>query len=143
MKKIIQAYRTYCIVRIAKADRGVLDKIKVEDAAVRMLQGKVRLWKLRKQAVAEAARRRDIREKERLEFIRQLREKACIYVQRVFRGIMGRSRVVKIAVEKQIMEAQERVERIQGPIGEAEGVKRRIDEKRNKYKSIATPKNKK
>ena len=134
VKRIIRCYRTYCLVRIAKADRGALDKIRSEDNAIRLVQEKIRLWKLRIDAYTKVSKLREIREAERLEFIRQLREKACTYIQRVIRGILGRSKVVKMAVEKQVMQAQTRVDQL---TTDDEGKQSKIVAQRNKYRAAA------
>jgi hypothetical protein len=106
---IARAYRTYCLVRIAKVDRGVMDKIRAEDRAARLLQSSVVLWKLRKQALTRIAELRKIREQERQAYIRELRENAANYIQRIFRGIHDRSKVIKMAVAQQIEAAEGRV----------------------------------
>jgi hypothetical protein len=133
VNSIIRSYRTYCLVRVAKADRGVMDKIRKQDAAARMLQQRVTMWKLRKNAVALARQLRIKREAERLEFIRLLREKAACYIQRIFRGIGGRNRVVKMAVEQQVQQAQNRIDN-----EEEEEKKDQIMavKKRNRYASL-------
>ena len=109
VNSIIRCYRTYCLVRIAKADRGVMDKIRSEDRAARLLQSKVVMWRLRKQALSRISELREIREQERQAYIKELRENAANYIQRIFRGIHDRSKVIKMAVAQQIEAAEGRV----------------------------------
>ncbi|GMH76361.1 hypothetical protein TL16_g07056 [Triparma laevis f. inornata] len=106
---IVRAYRTYCIVRIAKADRGVLDRIKMEDKAAKILQSYMIRYKLRKGALSRIGELRIIRFKERSEYIRQLQSNAACYIQRIFRGIIDRNKVIKMAVLQQVEQAQGRV----------------------------------
>ena len=100
------------------------------------MQEKCKLWRLRKQAVLTTARLREIREEERQRFIRELREKAAVHIQRIFRGIVGRTMVVELAVEKQVFQAQERVNEITN--NPEQNKKTHIESKRNKYKNIAS-----
>jgi hypothetical protein len=133
VNKIVRAYRTYCLVRVAKADRGVLDRIRREDSAARALQKVIVLWKLRNQAISRCQGLRARRAAERAEYIRQLREKAACYIQRIFRGIHGRSRVVKMAVEQQVLQAQSRIDNDEE---EEKQDKVLANNKRNKYASL-------
>ena len=128
---IIRAYRTYCIVRIAKSDRGVLDRIKAEDRAARILQSYMVRYKLRKGALERIGELRLIRDREREEFIRQLQQNAACYIQRIFRGIIDRNKVIKMAVLHQVEQAQ-------GRVGEDEDEEERlipelVNKRKNRY----------
>mmetsp|Transcript_12845 Transcript_12845/g.26221 ORF Transcript_12845/g.26221 Transcript_12845/m.26221 type:complete len:314 (+) Transcript_12845:180-1121(+) len=135
---IIRAYRTYCLVRIAKADRGVMDKIRAEDRAARLLQSKVVMWRLRKQALSRISELREIREQERIAYIRELRENAANYIQRIFRGIHDRSKVIKMAVNKQIEAAECRIG--EGEVDEEAKSAGMVNSRKNRYLSKMKPK---
>ena len=79
------------------------------EPSARLLQSHVIMWKLRRGALDRIQELREMRDRERAEFIRQLRENAATYIQRVFRGIHDRNMVIKMAVEQQVAQAQGRV----------------------------------
>ena len=129
--KIIKCYRVYCLVRIAKSDRGIMAKIKAEDHAARILQKRIEMWHLKRTAKARILLLRDNRESERVEFLRLLREKAAMYLQRTFRGMLDRNMVIKMAVEKQVLQAQERLSLMDGGETKEMGI---ISLRNEKYK---------
>lgn len=120
-----------------------MDKIRSEDRAARLLQRYLVLYRLRRQALDKIGELRRIREEERLKYITDLREKAALYIQRIFRGCRDRSIVIGMAVEQQIEAAQGRVgeadvdeDKLQPTLVESRKARYQLKAKRKRVKSL-------